>query len=112
MGLYGLVAFEARRRTREIGIRNVLGGEFGSILKVFLAQFARPVFWTNALAWPIALWVMLRWLEQFPYRIESWLLLPICIATGLLVISIVALTVGMTVARAVEVKPVLSLRYE
>ncbi len=112
MGLYGLVTFEARRRTREIGIRNVFGGEFASILKLFLTEFARPVFWTNALAWPLALWVMLRWLQRFPYQIDNFWLLPICVAAGLLVMSIVALTVGVTVAKAVEVKPVLSLRYE
>src|SRR5690606_30125184 len=105
MGLYGLVAFETRRRTKEISIRGILGAEFSNILKLFLARFAGPVLWTNALAWPLALWFMLRWLEQFPYRIDTGWLLPVCVAAGALVVGIVTLTVGTTVVRLVESRP-------
>ncbi|MGV3590733.1 MAG: ABC transporter permease [Gammaproteobacteria bacterium] len=112
MGLYGLVSFETRRRKKEISIRSVLGGDLRNILGLFLARFAGPVFWTNALAWPLALWFMLRWLEQFPYRIDNWWLLPICLAAGALVIGIVATTVCATVVKVVEARPVDALRYE
>ncbi|MDY6983293.1 MAG: FtsX-like permease family protein, partial [Pseudomonadota bacterium] len=112
MGLYGLVAFETRRRKKEISIRNVLGGELRNILALFLARFAGPVLWTNALAWPLALWFMLRWLQQFPYRIDNGLLLPVCVIAAALVIGIVALTVGATVVRLVESRPAETLRCE
>lgn len=112
MGLYGLVAFETRRRTKEISIRGVLGAELTNILKLFLARFAGPVLWTNALAWPLALWFMLRWLEQFPYRIDNGWLLPVCVIAAALVVGIVALTVGATVVRLVESRPAQALRCE
>ncbi len=112
MGLYGLVAFETRRRKKEICIRSVLGGELYAILKLFIARFAGPVLWTNAFAWPLALWIMLRWLEQFPYRIGNSWLLPVCLMAGGLVITIVAVTVGATVIKVVESKPAEALRYE
>src|SRR5690606_41162852 len=67
--------------------------------------FAGPVFWTNALAWPLAAWIMLRWLEQFPYRIENWWLLPVCFVAGAVVIGIVMATVGATVVRLVNCRP-------
>jgi putative ABC transport system permease protein len=112
LGLYGLVAFEARRRTKEIGIRNVLGGEFLNILALFLTQFGRPVVWANLVAWPLALWAMLRWLERFPYQIDRWWLVLVCLVAGLLVSFIVSLTVGATVFTAAGTRPVKALRYE
>jgi putative ABC transport system permease protein len=112
LGLYGIVAFDARRRTKEIGIRNVLGGEFRDILALFLTQFGRPVLWANLLAWPLALWAMLRWLERFPYQIDRWWLVLVCLVAGLLVSLIVSLTVSATVFTAAGTRPVQALRYE
>jgi putative ABC transport system permease protein len=112
LGLYGLVAFEVRRRTKEIGIRNVLGGAFGNIVALFLRQFGRPLLWANLLAWPLALWAVLRWLERFPYQIERWWLVPVCVVAGLLVSLVVALTVSATVFSAAGTRPVQALRYE
>jgi putative ABC transport system permease protein len=112
LGLYGLVAFDARRRTKEIGIRSVLGGEFGSIVLVFLTQFGKPVVWANLLAWPLALWAMLRWLERFPYQIDRWWLPLVCLVAALLVGLIVSLTVSATVFTAAGSRPARALRYE
>jgi putative ABC transport system permease protein len=112
LGLYGLVSFEARRRTKEIGIRNVLGGEFRNIVALFLTQFGKPVAWACLLACPLTLWAMLRWLERFPYQIDRWWLVPTCLVAALLVSLIVSLTVSITVFTAARAKPIQSLRYE
>ncbi|MDR2213422.1 MAG: FtsX-like permease family protein, partial [Pseudomonadales bacterium] len=112
LGLYGLVAFEARRRTKEIGIRKVLGGGFSDILMLFLLRFGKPALWATLLAWPLALWAVLRWLERFPYQIDRWVLALACLAAGLLVSFIVWLTVSATVFAATRIRPVRALRYE
>jgi putative ABC transport system permease protein len=112
LGLYGLVAFEARRRTKEIGIRKVLGGGFSDILMLFLLRFGKPALWATLLAWPLALWAVLRWLERFPYQIDLWILTLACLAAGLLVSFIVSLTVSATVFSATRTRPVRALRYE
>jgi putative ABC transport system permease protein len=112
LGLYGLVAFETRRRTKEIGIRNVLGGEFGSIVALFLKQFSKPLAWACLLACPLALWMLLRWLERFPYQIGRWWLVLACLVAALLVSLIVSLTVSITVFTTARIRPVQALRYE
>ncbi|HTQ99655.1 MAG TPA: FtsX-like permease family protein, partial [Candidatus Acidoferrum sp.] len=112
MGLYGLVAFETRRRTKEIGIRKVLGGDIRIILLLFVRQFAQPVCWANLLAWPVAVWAMLQWLQRFPYQIERWWLPLLCVVAALLVLAVTALTVSLTAIKSAGVKPVLALRYE
>ncbi|MBB4633162.1 FtsX-like permease family protein [Sphingosinicella soli] len=76
LGLYGLAAFTAERRTKEIGIRKVLGAGVFDIVRLLVWQFSKPVLLANLIAWPLAIWAMTRWLESFPYRIDSWLLLP------------------------------------
>lgn len=112
LGLYGLVAFESRRRTKEIGVRKVLGGKRRNILFVFLKQFSVPVLCANLIAWPLAIWVMQGWLQRFPYQIDAWWFLPICLIAGVLVVLIAGLTISMTVSKAYAVRPVQALRYE
>ncbi|HEX6994998.1 MAG TPA: ABC transporter permease [Gammaproteobacteria bacterium] len=112
LGLFGSAAFTVERRTKEIGVRKVLGAEVPQIVGLFLWQFSRPVMIANLLAWPLALLVLSRWLERFPYRIETWTLVPICLAAGLAALAVAWLTVAGSTLRAATTSPVRSLRYE
>jgi putative ABC transport system permease protein len=110
LGLFGLTAFTAERRTREIGVRKALGAQTGNILRLLLWQFARPVLWATAIAWPVTAWLMYRWLQGFAYRtdLSAW----VFIASAVAAVTIALLTVtghSVLVARA---KPVAALRYQ
>ncbi|MEI9982258.1 MAG: FtsX-like permease family protein [Aliidongia sp.] len=110
LGLFGLSAFAAERRTKEIGVRKALGASTTDVVGLLLWQFAKPVLIANAVAWPVAWWFMRRWLEGFAYRIElSWL--PFAAAgAGALVIAL--LTTGLHAVQVARSRPVLALRYE
>ena len=112
LGLFGSASFNVERRTKEIGIRKVMGAEVKEIVGLLLWQFSRPVLLANLIAWPCALWAMTNWLERFSYRIDSWTLVPVCMAAGLIALCIAWVTVGGTAAKAASAKPVLALRYE
>ena len=110
LGLFGLAAFTVERRTREIGIRKALGAATGDVLRLLLWQFARPVLWANLITWPLAAWLMTRWLETFAYHID----LPLWLfpATGLATLTIALLTVSVHSILVARAKPVAALRYE
>ena len=112
LGLFGLASFTAERRTKEIGIRKVLGASVMSIVKLLLWQFSKPVLLANLLAWPLATWGLLRWLETFPYRLDSWVLVPLCLLAGLAALTIAWATVGGNAARVARRNPIEALRYE
>ncbi|MEO7689636.1 MAG: ABC transporter permease, partial [Sphingomonas sp.] len=69
LGLFGLAAFTAERRTKEIGIRKILGARTSDIVRLLVWQFSRPVVFANIIAWPVAWWVMRGWLNGFDRRI-------------------------------------------
>ncbi|MGP1666216.1 MAG: FtsX-like permease family protein, partial [Rhodanobacter sp.] len=71
LGLFGAVSFTVDRRTKEIGLRKVMGAKVKNIVSLLLWQFSKPVLVANLFAWPIAIWLMLDWLEGFPYRIDT-----------------------------------------
>lgn len=112
LGLFGSASFTVERRTKEIGVRKVFGAAVPEIVTLLLWQFSRPVMIANLLAWPAALWALMRWLERFPYRIETWTLAPICLAAGVAALAIAWLTVAGSTLRAASMNPVRSLRYE
>ncbi|MFC3094406.1 ABC transporter permease [Alteromonas sediminis] len=112
LGLYGLAAFSAERRTKEIGIRKVMGASVKDIIMLLIWQFSRPVLLANVLAWPVAVWLMLSWLEQFPQRIDLVILLPICIFAAVVSVLIAWLTVGGNAARVAAANPIGALRHE
>ena len=110
LGLLGLAVFTAERRTREIGLRKVMGASRWDILGFLAWQFARPVLWANLVAWPFAYMAMQRWLEGFAYHVSLSPL--VFVASSLLALIIALATVSghaLVVARA---KPVEALRYE
>ncbi|WP_286233019.1 ABC transporter permease [Thalassotalea sediminis] len=112
LGLYGLSAFTVERKTKEIGIRKVMGASMMDIIKLLVWQFSKPVLLANLVAWPIALYFMLDWLQTFPYRIDYWWLLPICIMVGVISLLIAWGTVAGNAAKVARRNPVHALRYE
>ncbi|MDY6982065.1 MAG: FtsX-like permease family protein, partial [Pseudomonadota bacterium] len=112
LGLYGASAFSVERRTREIGIRKVMGAEVREIVALMLWQFSKPVLLANLLAWPLALAATLQWLQRFPFRIDSLLLMPLCALAGAAALSIAWMTVASSTLRVASTNPVYALRYE
>ncbi|PSR55363.1 hypothetical protein AHMF7605_18555 [Adhaeribacter arboris] len=110
LGLFGLVAFTTEQRTKEIGIRKVLGASVANILGLISRDFLKLVVLANLLAWPIAWWGMHRWLQDFEYRITiTW---PIFAVAGALAILIALLTISVQAIKASLANPVNSLRSE
>jgi len=110
LGLLGLASFTAEQRTKEIGIRKVLGASVSNIIKLLSSHFLKWVLLANILSWPIAYYVMNRWLENFAYRIDlnAW----IFIISGLAALGISLLTISYQSIKAATANPVKSLRYE
>ncbi|MBC7919538.1 MAG: ABC transporter permease [Ferruginibacter sp.] len=110
LGLFGLVTFTAETRTKEIGIRKVLGASVSAIVSLLSKDFIKLVMIANVLAWPLAYYAMSRWLENFAYRISmGWW--EFALAGGLALV-IALLTVGFQAIKAAVANPVKSLRTE
>lgn len=110
LGLLGLASFTAASRTKEIGIRKVLGASVPGIAIMLSRQFIKWVFLANCLAWPVAYYIMSRWLKNFAYRTEINIF--IFILSGLLVLGVALLTISFQSIRAAITNPADSLRYE
>jgi len=110
LGLFGLVLYMVEQKTKEIGIRKVLGASIPDIFFVFSRDHIKLVFFANVIAWPVSYYVMKRWLEDFAYRtrIDPWTFL----MTAVAVTIVVWLTIGFHILRAARTNPVDSLRYE
>jgi putative ABC transport system permease protein len=110
IGLYGLGAFTAGRRTKEIGIRKVLGASTSDVLRLLLVQFLRPVVLANLLAWPLAFVLMRAWLNGFDQQIA---LSPayFVLATGLAFLIALS-TVTFQALQAARSNPIEALRHE
>jgi len=110
LGLFGLAAFNAERRTKEIGVRKVMGSSVWGIVLLLTNDFSKLVLLSNLIAWPVAWFAMTRWLENFAYRIDLTPL--VFIGSSLIALCIAWVTVGGTAAKAASRRPVLALRYE
>ncbi len=110
LGLFGLATFNAQRRTKEIGVRKVMGGSVWSIVLLLANDFSKLVLLSNLIAWPVAYFAMERWLQNFAYRIDLTPL--VFIGSGLIALCVAWVTVGGTAAKAASAKPVLALRYD
>jgi putative ABC transport system permease protein len=110
LGLFGLATFTAERRTKEIGIRKVLGATTRDIVRLLVWQFTRPVIVANLIAWPIAWWVMRDWLNSFDTRIALGPT-PFVVA-GLIAFTIAIVTVAAHAMRIARTNPIHALRYE
>jgi putative ABC transport system permease protein len=110
IGLFGLAAYTAERRTKEIGIRKVLGATVTNMMALLSKDFLRLVVLSSIIAFPLAWWVMNKWLQDFSYRITiSWWVF--AVAGGLAVV-IALFTVSFQAIKAAVANPVKSLRTE
>jgi len=110
LGLFGLAAFTAEQRTKEIGVRKVLGASVASIVTLLSKDFLKLVLIAIVIASPIAWWAMNRWLQDFAYKIDiEWWVFALA---GLLAVSIALLTVSFQSVKAALMNPVKSLRSE
>ena len=110
LGLLGMAIFDTRRRTKEIGIRKVLGAENGDMLKLLSRSYVIMLLIAIVLAVPFSMFINNLWLENFANRIDLdiWIL-----ASGVLLTSIIAMvTVGSQTLKASRLSPIKNLRYE
>ncbi|MEO6538788.1 MAG: FtsX-like permease family protein, partial [Ferruginibacter sp.] len=110
LGLFGLATYTAEKRTKEIGIRKVLGASVPGVVQLLSKDFIRLVFIAALIAFPVAWWGMKKWLQDFAYRIEiSW---EVFVAAGVGVLLIALFTVGFKAIKAGTANPINSLRTE
>lgn len=110
LGMFGLATFVAEQRTKEMGIRKVLGASVQGIVALLSADFIKLVVIAFFIATPLAWWIMNKWLQDFVYRVNfSWWIIP---ASGLVALLIALVTVSFQAVRAAVANPVRSLRME
>ena len=110
LGLFGLAAYLTEKRTKEVGIRKVLGASTWRVLVLLSNEFGQWVLLANLIAWPLAYYFMNRWLRDFAYR--TTIGPRIFIVSGLAALAVALLTVGFQSVKAARRNPVDSLRYE
>lgn len=110
LGLFGLVTYAAEQRTKEIGIRKVLGAPVGKIVVLLSGDFAKLVLIASLISFPVAGWAMSKWLQGFAYRvgIEWW----VFVLAGIVAMAVALLTVSVQTVRAALANPVKSLKTE
>lgn len=112
MGLYGLASFNAEQRTKEIGIRKVLGATIRDIVQLLVWQFSRPVLIANLIAWPAAWYFMSSWLDGFRYSLGNSYIFTAAAVAGTLALAIAWITVAGRAYRVAQTNPIIALRYE
>lgn len=110
LGIFGMASMNTERRTREVGIRKVMGAESGGILGSFAREYVLLTFFSMVIAFPLGYWLMTRWLSNFEFhgRISP----VIFILSGLVAVTIVLVTVAWQVTRSANANPLDSIRYE
>jgi len=110
LGLFGLASFSAEQRTKEIGIRKVLGSSVWNIVLLLSRQRAKWVLIANLIAWPLAWYLANKWLEDFAHRVSIGP--SVFLIAGVLTLAIALVTVSFQAFKAASADPVESLRYE
>ena len=110
LGLFGMATFTTEQRTKEIGVRKVLGSSVRSVVFLLTKDFAKWVLISNIIAWPITYYIMNRWLQNFAYRTKINLLL--FLLSGSVALIIAVITVSVHTIRAANANPVEALKYE
>ena len=110
LGLLGLISFVTEQKTKEIGIRKVLGATLSTIVKLISKEFFILVVIGNIIAWPIGYYTVNKWIQDFAYRIDlkPWIFL----FASFIVLIITMLTISYQTIKAGRMNPVDSLRYE
>ena len=110
LGLYGLASFIVEKRTKEIGVRKVLGASVPGVVSYLTKDFTKWIFIANLFAWPVSYYIMTRWLENFAYRINIGIFT--LILSGILAFTVAVGTVSYQAFKAARSNPVDALRYE
>ena len=110
LGLFGLVAFLAEQRKKEVSVRKVFGASSGHVVGLFMKESTVLVLVACVLAWPIAYWAVQKWLQDFAYRIELSAM-PFLIGGGCMVV-LTLMTMAYQVIKTVQTNPVDALRQE
>jgi putative ABC transport system permease protein len=110
LGLFGLALFTADRKTKEIGIRKVLGASVPQIMFLLSREFQKWIILANAVAWPVAYFSMNKWLDSFAYKTDINVVM--FIMAGLIALGVSIMTVSYQSLKAAKANPVDSLRYE
>jgi putative ABC transport system permease protein len=110
LGLFGLASYTAEQRTKEIGIRKVLGATLSGIVKLLTKEFSKWLLLANIIAWPVAYFVMRKWLQGFAYRTSIGFY--IFVLSAVIALAIALITVSYQALKAAKADPVESLRYE
>jgi putative ABC transport system permease protein len=112
LGLFGLASFTTERRTKEIGIRKVMGASVSNIVMLLTSDFTKLVLVANVIAWPVAYYFMSQWLNRFVYKAPfsewAWLF----VLSAVVALAVAWLTIALQAGRAAMARPVLALRYE
>jgi len=112
LGLFGLASFTTERRTKEIGIRKVMGASAADIVLLLTSDFTKLVLIANLIAWPVAYYFMNQWLTRFVYKAPfaewAWLF----VASAVVALAAAWLTIALQAGRAATARPVMALRYE
>ncbi len=112
LGLFGLAAFTAERRTKEIGIRKVFGATVLDIVRLLAWQFSRPVIIANLIAWPVAYYAMWSWMQRFDAAARVDIGVTPFVLAGLLALAIAIGTIASHAIRVARANPIHALRYE
>ncbi|MCI0692787.1 ABC transporter permease [candidate division KSB1 bacterium] len=110
LGLFGLASYAAARRTKEIGVRKVLGATMSQLLVLLSTDFTKLVLLANLFAWPVAWYAMNQWLQGFAYRVSMGL--PVFLLSAIAALLITLITVSFQTVKAALANPVEALRYE
>jgi ABC-type antimicrobial peptide transport system permease subunit len=110
LGLFGLATFVVERRTKEIGVRKVLGASSAGLISMLIKDFTKWVILANIIAWPLAWYFINKWLQNYAYRTDINLV-PFCVA-GFSAILIAIITVMFQTFKAANANPVDALKYE
>jgi len=107
LGLFGLASFSAEKRTKEVGIRKILGATVRDVVVLLSKHFVGLVLMANVIAWPLAWWVLHRWMQDYPYRVAiSWW---VFVGAGVVALLIALVTVSFRAMRAATANPVEAL---
>jgi putative ABC transport system permease protein len=110
LGLFGLISYSTEQRTKEIGIRKVLGSSVFGVVRLLSKDFVRLLVWANLIAWPLGYCVMHKWLQNFAYRIDVSILVFVLSAACTLMVAL--FTLSFRSVRAARANPADTLRYE
>jgi len=110
LGLFGMASFMAQQKTKEIGVRKVLGASVSRVVFLMTKETVRWVLFANIIAWPVAFFAVRSWLNDYPYRIKIGF--EIFIISGLATLAIALMTVIYQAVKAALANPIDSLRYE